>query len=116
VSANRLALARSVCARIMALADAGDEVEVLDGELMRLEKGRACYGPLDLRSDTRDWRAEGDEEIADLGIYRALQRTSRRQAQRDAIEAGFDELRGAPDMRVKDALVAFDTSDTEQQP
>jgi hypothetical protein len=110
VSANRLALARSVCARIMAMADAGDEVEVLDGELMRLELGRSSYGPLDLRSDKRDWRAEGDEEVSDLAIYRALQRTSRRQAQKDAVEQGLSELRET-DRGVKAALVAFDVSD-----
>jgi hypothetical protein len=113
VSSNeqRHALARSVCARIMALAEAGDEVEVLDAELLRLELGRQSYGPLDLRKDRRDWSREIDEEMADIAVYRALQRTSRRQAQKDSIEAGLEELK--TDRSIKDELVRFDLSEGE---
>lgn len=108
---QRIALARSVCARIMALADDGDEVQVIDGELMRLELGRQRYGALDLRKDHRDWNREGDEEIADWAVYRALKRTSARQRAVDAVEAGFDELKTATtDRSLKEALVEWKCS------
>ena len=88
----RLALARSLAARIHALAAGGDELDVLDGFLLRLELGRSRYGALDLRSDARDWQREQDEEVADWAVYRALARTSRRYAQVDALHAGLGEL------------------------
>lgn len=92
---TRAALARSISARVHALADAGDELRVIDGFLLRLELGRDRHGVLDLRRDRRDWAHEGDEEVADWAVYRALDRTSKRLTQIDAIEQGLDELREA---------------------
>lgn len=109
---HKMAVARLICRRVMALADAGDEVEVLDGFLMRLELGRQRYGALDLRKNKHDWDAECDEEVADWAVYRAFKRTSNRQAQVDAIETGLVELaEPVSDRTLKEALIAFDLSD-----
>ena len=65
--------------RLMRLADEGrDELAVIDGFVMRLEKGFNNYGPLDLESDVRNLDEEADEEIADWAVYRACKRHSRR--------------------------------------
>ncbi len=82
-----MALARQLCARLMRLAHDGiDEVQVIDGFVMRLELGFNNYGPLDLRRDGRDMQAEADEEIADWAVYRACKRTSARIAVMDAFD------------------------------
>ena len=105
---QRLALARSICARVHRLAEVGgDELAVLDGFLVRLELGAERYGALDLRGNPRDWDREADEEIADYAVYRALKRTSARIERVTAIEAGLDELAEVD----TDTYLRFDLSD-----
>ena len=93
-SIARQALARNVAARIVALGDAGDEIRILDGILLRLEIGRQRYGALDL-SRPRDWQVEADQEAIDLAVYQACKRESLRLEQTTAVERGLDELRSS---------------------
>ena len=50
-----------------------DEVEVLLSIARRVLRGREQYGELDIDSDDRDWRQEGQEERLDLIVYDAIQ-------------------------------------------
>jgi hypothetical protein len=50
-----------------------DEVRVLTVLARRLAVGRAAYGPLDIATDPRDWRAEGAQEALDLAVYLACE-------------------------------------------
>jgi hypothetical protein len=53
-------------------ADLGDdEVRVLVLVGRRLLMGQRSYGPLDVRGDARDWRAEAAEELLDATVYLA---------------------------------------------
>jgi hypothetical protein len=45
-----------------------DELRVIDALLVRVEKGAAHYGPLDL-SRPRDWQRERSEELLDALVY-----------------------------------------------
>jgi hypothetical protein len=49
-----------------------DERRVLLKLARRLLAGQQSYGVLDLRSDTRDWRKERAEELADALVYGAI--------------------------------------------
>lgn len=115
-SIRRDALARNLCARITRLADEGrDELDVIDGFVLRLELGLNNHGALDLRRDRRDWTHEADEEIADYAVYRALARTSRRFADVDRIELGLEEIADAAPLEIQRAAVkmGWDTTDIE---
>jgi hypothetical protein len=54
-----------------------DELDVLGVVAERLTLGRAHYGVLDLATDTRDWRTELDEEVADVLVYSAIRHLRR---------------------------------------
>lgn len=54
-----------------------DAVRVVELIVQRLRFGQETYGPLDLRTNPRDWKAEANEEFLDGAIYmsmRSLQR------------------------------------------
>jgi hypothetical protein len=46
-----------------------DERRVLTMIARRLLDGRGSYGPLDIATDPRDWKAEGAQEALDLAVY-----------------------------------------------
>jgi hypothetical protein len=50
-----------------------DEVRVLVAIARRLAVGRVQYGPLEISTDPRDWRAEGAQEACDLSVYLACE-------------------------------------------
>ncbi len=50
-----------------------DAVRVVERIVERLRMGQAAYGPLDLSTNPRDWRAEATEEDLDAAVYRAMQ-------------------------------------------
>ncbi len=51
-----------------------DELEVLLHVARRLMGvGRDTYGPLDLSTDGRDWRAQRQEEVWDALVYTAIE-------------------------------------------
>lgn len=79
MSEHITALARSIAARVNALAERGcaDELRVLDYLLVRLELGEQQYGRLDLATDRRDWAEEERQEHADGVVYRACAEISR---------------------------------------
>ncbi len=57
----------------VACAELGDdELRVLAYLAARLLAGQHAYGRLDLANDSRDWRRERGEEIADLLVYSAF--------------------------------------------
>lgn len=80
---RRDALERTINGRLGACSH--DELRVIDGILLGLEKGRPEYGPLDL-SKPRDWRGEADQERRDMAIYDACARLSQ---QDDAFSKAF---------------------------
>lgn len=43
----------------------------------RIRAGQEAYGPLELRTDGRNWDAEMDAEAADLMVYHAFKMISR---------------------------------------
>jgi hypothetical protein len=49
-----------------------DEIKVLTVLARRLLAGQRHYGPLDVRTDGRDWRRERAEELADALVYGAI--------------------------------------------
>lgn len=51
-----------------------DEIEAFHFIAERHAVGRAKYGPLDLRSDDRDFEREGGEELSDWLSYTAFDR------------------------------------------
>ena len=50
---------------------------VVEAIVARLELGHRQYGPLDLATDTRDWRREAWEEALDAAAYLAMGLVSR---------------------------------------
>jgi len=50
-----------------------DAIRVVERVVERLRLGQAQYGPLDLATNPRDWRAEATEEFLDGAIYLAMQ-------------------------------------------
>jgi hypothetical protein len=85
------ALARTIAVRLRLCSE--DELLVLDDLLIRLEKGRDAYGPLDLANDDRDWDHEEYEEQLDAGLYRSFGRVKRRKAKAERLRCeAADEL------------------------
>jgi hypothetical protein len=50
-----------------------DAIRVVERIIQRLLLGQKQYGPLDLATNPRDWRAEATEEFLDGAIYLAMQ-------------------------------------------
>ena len=70
-----------------------DELRVIDALLVRLEKGAAHYGPLDL-SRPRDWQRERSEELLDALVYDAIgQLAERDRGERDLFAVQRDRAR-----------------------
>jgi len=66
---NREAIESDLRAVLAELGD--DELRVVVLVAKRLAIGRTCYGPLDIKGDTRDWRHEASEELLDGCVYLA---------------------------------------------
>jgi hypothetical protein len=49
-----------------------DAVAVLEVIVQRMRFGQATYGPLDLATNPRNWRAEANEEFLDAAVYLAM--------------------------------------------
>lgn len=54
-----------------------DERKVVRVLLERIDRARPHYGPLDVATDRRDWRAEKAAEKADWIVYDAIEEVAR---------------------------------------
>lgn len=50
-----------------------DAIRVVEHIVARLRLGQATYGPLDLKTNPRDWKKEASEEFLDGAIYLAFE-------------------------------------------
>lgn len=50
-----------------------DAIRVVERVVERLRLGQRQYGPLDLATNPRDWKAEAVEELLDATAYLAMQ-------------------------------------------
>jgi hypothetical protein len=50
-----------------------DAIRVVERVVERLRLGQGQYGPLDLATNPRNWRAEATEEFLDGAIYLAME-------------------------------------------
>jgi len=78
------ALVRCI-ARRLAMAEL-DVVRIVDRILLRLEKGRDEYGPLNIAKSARNWREERAQEFEDVLVYTVIEELRRLDAQRARIE------------------------------
>jgi hypothetical protein len=70
-----------------------DELRVVETVVSRLVMARRQYGELDLDSDTRDFRIEGGEEMADFLFYAAAREVAAMDRRLDRLRcAAADEL------------------------
>lgn len=66
-----------------------DELRVLEVIGLRILRiGRETHGPLDIRSERRNWRREGAAELADRIFYDAVEEISRTYAEAE----DFDDV------------------------
>ena len=63
-----------------------DELRVFHCIASRVHKGREVYGPLDLSSDSRNWRGEAADERADLVWYDCCDEVAREDRRRERLE------------------------------
>lgn len=55
-----------------------DAIRVVERVVERLRLGQKQYGPLDLATNPRDWKAEAAEELLDATAYLAMQSVKER--------------------------------------
>lgn len=79
------ALVRSIAARLMAAEH--DVARIVDRILIRLERGRAENGDLEIATDRRDWREERAQEFEDALVYTVIEELRRLDSIRARIEA-----------------------------
>lgn len=89
--AVRSARRRRLCAMLHVLEErGGDELGVLEGMADGFLLGLETHGALDL-DQPRDWDREIDQELRDIGVYRASKREAGRRARVNAIAARPDD-------------------------
>jgi hypothetical protein len=64
-----------------------DEVRVIEDVLSGLERGALIYGPLDTRSDNRDFEEQLSQELRDGLTYQSAWRIARQHRRRERLHA-----------------------------